>query len=198
MKYLEFVKDNFDSPGFPVFRMSDLKTALGLKGIKPGYLRRMVNYLLHKRRIIRITKGTYTFHDDISVVGFAFTPFYYGLENALTIRKLWDQNTNPAVITWRNIRTGQRRFGDGNYSVHRISKRLFFGYELIRYYDFWLPVSDCEKTLIDLVYFGHDIDEEVLAVLRKAIDRAKLDEYLKSYGAVTRKAVYSQLHGVQK
>ena len=68
-----------------------------------------------------MAKGVYTFHNDITVVGFAFKPFYYGLENALTILKLWDQNTNPVVITWKNVRAGERKFGDGNYLVQRLA-----------------------------------------------------------------------------
>lgn len=198
MKYLAFVKENFDDPGFPVFRTRDLKAAPGLRGIKQNYLKRTINYLMHRHQIRRITRGTYTFHDDVSVAGFAFAPFYYGLENAMTLRKLWDLNTNPDVVTWRNVRTGARKSGGGNYSVHRISRRLFFGYDLVRYYDFWIPVSDCEKTLIDLAYFKHSIDEESLASFKKAIDRGRLDKYLKSYGGAARKAVYLQLHGAHK
>ncbi len=182
MKYMEFVRKNFNDAKFPVFSLTDLRVSLGLNGMRPAYLKRMVNYLMKKGEIRRITKGVYTFHDDITVAGFGFRPFYYGLENALTIRKLWEQNTNPVVITCRNVRTGTRKFGNGNYLINHISKEFFFGYEFIRYYDYWIPVSDYEKTLIDLVYFGHYIRDDVLLLLRKHIANSKLEGYLAPYG----------------
>ncbi len=189
MKYLKFVRGNFDDPKFPVFSISDLRASLGLMGIKQAYLKRMLNYLSRKGEVVRVAKGAYTFHNDITVVGFAFKPFYYGLENALTILKLWDQNTNPVVITWKNVRAGERKFGDGNYLVQRLSRKLFFGYELVRYYDFWVPVSDCEKTLIDLVYYKHHISGDVLASFKKQIDRRRLNAYLKMYPPRVKSAV---------
>ena len=69
-------------------RLYEIRTVLKLKGISDGYLKRMINYLLGKGELKRITSGIYTLHDDIMVAGFAFQPFYYGLESALTIRKL--------------------------------------------------------------------------------------------------------------
>lgn len=189
MKYLGFVRKNFDDPKFPVFTIGDLRASLGLMGIGNAYLLRILNYLSRRGEITRVGRGVYTFHDDITVVGFAYEPFYYGLENALTLRKFWDQNTNPIVVTWRDVRRGVRRFGDGSYTVKHLDKRLFFGHELVRYYDLWIPVSDAEKTLIDLVYFRHQISEDALALLRKSIDRKKLDAYLKRYSRIVRKRV---------
>jgi hypothetical protein len=56
---------------------------------------------------------------------------------------------------------------------------MFFGFEMIKYFDHWIPVSDVEKTFIDFVYFKEPLQEEVLAEIRKRIDRKKLDGYLK-------------------
>jgi predicted transcriptional regulator of viral defense system len=181
MKYLKFVRENFNDSKFPVFKLSELRTSLGLRGISDSYLKRMVNYLSGRNEIKRVIKGVYTFHDDISVVGFAFKPFYYGLENALTIRKLWEQSTNPVVITTKNVRTGIRKFGDGNYNVERLDRKLFFGYELVKYYDFWIPVSDYEKTLIDFVYFNHEIRKDVLVMIKRSLNRDRLNNYLGLY-----------------
>lgn len=181
MKYIRYVREHFGDSGFPVVTLSDLRTALKAKKISDAYLKRLVNYLMHNGELKRITKGTYTLHDEITVVGFAFQPFYYGLENALTIRKLWEQSTNPIVITPKKVRGGVRKFGDNNYVVQRINKKLFFGYELIKYYDFWIPVSDPEKTLIDFVYFKHYLRSDALKELKRTIDKKKLAIYLKRY-----------------
>ncbi len=181
MKYIEYLRRHFNDPKSPVMTLREMKTTLKLKGIKLSYLKRLINYLIKKNEIIRITKGVYTFHDEITVVGFAFRPFYYGIENALTIKGLWEQGTTPIVITPRNVRQGVRKFGTGNYSIFKIKKQFFFGFELIKYYDFWIPVSDYEKTLIDLIYYKRHIRDDVLKELKKKIDRKKLMEYLKVY-----------------
>ncbi len=181
MKYIEYVREHFGDTGFPVVKLSDLRTALKSKKISDAYLKRLVNYLMRSGELKRITKGTYTLHNEITVVGFAFQPFYYGLENALTIRKLWEQGTNPIVVTPKKARTGIRRFEDNNYVVQRINKKLFFGYELIKYYEFWIPVSDPEKTLLDFVYFRHHLREDVLKELKHMIKKERLVTYLKEY-----------------
>ena len=38
---------------------------------------------------------------------------------------------------------------------------MFFGYTLLQYEQFYVPFSDIEKTLIDLVYFGIKVPDEV-------------------------------------
>lgn len=181
MKYIEYLRKHFNDSKSPVMTLREVKTTLKLKGIKLSYLKRLINYLIKKNEIIRITKGVYTFHNEITVVGFAFRPFYYGIENALTIKGLWEQGTTPIVITPRNVRQGVRKFGTGNYSIFKIKKQFFFGFELIKYYDFWIPVSDYEKTLIDMIYYKRHIRDDVLKELKKKIDRKKLMEYLQVY-----------------
>ena len=191
MKYISYVREHFKDPGFPVVRLYEIRTALKPKGIGDGYLKRMINYLLGRGELKRITSGVYTLHDDIMVVGFAFQPFYYGLESALTIRKLWEQGANPVVMTTRKVRQGMRALDNSNYLVKRVSRRLFFGYELVRYYDFWIPVSDIEKTLIDLVYSGHHVRADVIAQIRLNADRARLRKYLEAYNKSIRDKVWA-------
>jgi predicted transcriptional regulator of viral defense system len=186
MKYIKYVREHYNDPKSPVVTIQEMRTILNPKGIKAAYLKRLINYLMKNGEMKRITKGIYTFHDDITVVGFAFRPFYYGLENALTIRKIWEQGTNPTIITPNHVRSGQRKFGNGNYNVLKIKKSQFFGYDLIKYYDFWTPVSDYEKTLIDFVYFNHYLRNDVLETIKLELDKKKLDEYLKAYTSKTR------------
>lgn len=181
MKYLSYVRENFGGPGFPVVEFSELRTALKPKGISDAYLKRMVNYLVGKGELKHITKGVYTFHDDITVVGFAFRPFYYGMENALTVMGLWEQGTNPIVVTPKKVKIGMRKFGSANYRIQRIRQELFFGYDLVKYYDFWIPVSDAEKTLLDLLYFRHYVRNDVLKSIVGNINAEKMDGYLARY-----------------
>ena len=65
--------------------------------------------------------------------------------------------------------------------VHRIDRKYFFGFELLKYGGFWIPVSDTEKTLIDFVYFRHYLRADVLHKLAKSADRRKIRRYLKMY-----------------
>ncbi|EQD66731.1 transcriptional regulator, partial [mine drainage metagenome] len=81
----------------------------------------------------------------------AFLPFYYGLEDALSLRGFWEQETNPVIITPRKVRNGVRQFDSRNYVVRRIDRKMFFGYTFVNYEEFYIPVSDTEKTLIDLI-----------------------------------------------
>lgn len=189
MKYIKYVREHFDDAGFPVVSMRELRTALKLKGISDQYLKRLTNYLLKRGELVRIRKGFYTLQDDITVVGFAFRPFYYGLENALTIRKIWDQGTNPIIITPLSVRNGTRKFDKGNYEVCRINREKFFGYDLVKYYDFWIPVSDYEKTIIDFIYFKHQLGNDSIKKLERRLDRKKLNSYLKFYDSHTRRKI---------
>ena len=141
----------------------------------------MLHNLESRGEIERITKGIYTFHSDISVVGFAFRPFYYGLEYALYVHGFSEQGSNPVVITSRKVRNGIRKFRDRNYVVHRMAREHFLGYQLVKSGNFWVPVSDPEKTLIDMIYFRHYLPESLLKTLLNAAENKKIDAYLEGY-----------------
>lgn len=177
MKYVKEVRERFKSA--PAFTITDLRVFLGKKGISREYLYLLVHNLLVKGEIKRISRGVYTFRGDVEVVGFGFRPFYYGLQEALSLLNLWEQETNPVVITPRKVRSGVRSFEGANYVVKRISRRMFFGFKMMRYEDFWIPVSDVEKTLIDFVYFKQPLSKEAVAEIKKRADKKTLNEYLK-------------------
>ncbi|MBI5635756.1 hypothetical protein HY993_02215 [Candidatus Micrarchaeota archaeon] len=171
----------------PAFSITQLKTLFGTKKISREYLHLLVHNLLKRKKIYRITKGAYSFSDDTQVVGFAFEPFYYGLQDALSLHGLWEQETNPIVITPRRVRSGLRKFCGSNYVVRRIGRKMFFGYAMMKYGDFYIPVSDPEKTLIDFAHYGAPLDGNARKELRKKIDKKKLLEYLKKTPEKTRK-----------
>ncbi len=182
MKYARYIKEHFSKPDFPVFRISDIKIQFQNAHISEGYIYLMLHNLVKRGEAIRITRSIYTLHKDSVVVGFAFAPFYYGLENALSIRGISNQGTNFIVVTPRNVRTGIRTFKGRNYRVQRIQKQHMFGYETIKYGEFWIQVSDVEKSLIDILYFQKGIRDELLNEIIPKINRNKLKNYLKRYG----------------
>ncbi len=189
MKYIGDVRKQFNSPRFPVFRASELRTI----GIGKDYVKRLAHLLIAKGEIIRITRGIYTFHDNAYVVGFAFSPFYYGLEDALRIRGLSEQGTNPLVVTTRNVRGGLRKFGESNYVIYKIEKEYFFGYNMEKRDGFWVPVSDLEKTVIDMLYFQGGIRDELWPGILERLDRKRIREYLKRYDAKFGKRVLDEI-----
>ncbi len=158
-----------------------------------GYLNLLIHNMLKSKRVFRISRGVYSFHDDPQVVGFAFRPFYYGLQDALSFHGLWEQETNPAVITVRRVRSGLRSYENGNYVVRRIGRKMFFGFESVKYGDYWMPVSDVEKTLIDLVYFKQHITADLKKEFRKRVRRDKLAQYLKKCPKYVRRKVNAVL-----
>ena len=181
MKYAKMFESTFKRVDYPVFTFRDAKLALEKKGITGSYLRLMLHKHYASGRIKRITKGVYTFHDDAIVVGFAFQPFYYGLESALSILGVSTQASNNIVMTTRNVRAGIRSFQGRNYRIIRIESRLLFGFSTIKAGDFWAPVSDLEKTVIDMLYFKVPIREELYPEISKKLDKRKFEEYLKRF-----------------
>jgi predicted transcriptional regulator of viral defense system len=187
MKYLAMIREQFANT--PVFSVRDLLVFLQKKGISRKYARLLLHNLEKKGEIERINKGIYSFKKDLMVAGFAFSPFYYGLQEALSLRNLWEQETNPIIITTKKARPGTRQIMESNILVRRISKKMFFGYEMQKYYDYWIPVSDMEKTLIDFAYFKEQLDKIALQEIKQKIDKKKLEEYLKLCPKQTRKKV---------
>ncbi len=124
----------------------------------------------------------YTFSYDEAVAGFAFPPFYYGLQYALTIHRFWTQMSSPVIITTTKAVPGVLESMSVSVTVRRISKDMFFGFEYIKYSGIFVPVSDLEKTLVDMVYYGIGLDNaEVRELVRKA-NKAKLNSYAKKAG----------------
>lgn len=177
MKYLKELRREFAKK--PFFTIRDLKVFLQNKRISNSYLFVLIHNLSKSGELKRIARGFYSFQEEIEVVGFAFSPFYYGLQEALSLRNLWEQETNPVIITPRRVRVGVRGFAGRNFLVKRIERKMFFGFETLKYYDFWIPVSDAEKTLIDFVYFREHLPKEALKEIKTKIRPVVLKNYLK-------------------
>ena len=175
MKCADILRKNLSKQ--PIFSTHDVKKLLPSTSKEYVYL--LLHNLLQKKEMYRISSGIYSFHEEMIIVGFAYSPFYYGLQQALSIHGLWEQEVNPVVITPRKVRDGMRKFEGNNYFIRRVSRDMFFGYEMIKYSGFWVPVSDVEKTLIDMVYYRQYIGKELEKEFRKRVDSKKLCVYLK-------------------
>jgi len=183
IKYISNIRKFFKES--PVVSMDSLKKFINKKNKKYIYI--IINNLIKKKKINKITKGFYTIYEDPSLAVFCFKPSYLGLQDALSVHGLWEQETVPIIITTRKIRPGKRKIFEMNVLLRRIDKKYFFGFDYVKQGDFYFSVSDVEKTLIDMLYFKQRIEPEVLNNFRKRIDRKKFISYLKVYPKKFRK-----------
>src|SRR3989338_10224266 len=189
IKYIDDIRKFFKKS--PVVDIGSLKRFITKKN--KDYIYLVINNLLRKKEIKRITKGYYTIHEDPSLIVFCFKPSYLGLQNAMSFHNLWEQETVPVILTARNVRSGRREVFGANVIVRKIDKKYLFGFEYYKDGDFYFPYSDIEKTFIDMVYFKQPLDKEVIAEFRKKIDKKKLNKYLERYPERFRKKINNVL-----
>jgi len=158
-----------------------------------SYAYLLLNYLVKKGEVFRITKGYYSIQSDPTLLVLCIKPSYLGLEDALSFHNLWEQETIPVIITPRKIRQGERKVLGHNVLIRRILPKYFFGWDLVKYGNFLVPVSDVEKTLIDLVYFRKRIDKHLARRFKKRVDRKRLAGYLGKYPEWVRRKVWEIL-----
>ncbi|MBU3957694.1 MAG: hypothetical protein KKB25_01325 [Nanoarchaeota archaeon] len=166
----------------PVVDIRSVKMLVG----GSGYAYLIINNLLKRGEIKRIAKGYYSIHDDPVLAAYCFKPCYIGLEEAMSFHGIWEQETNVILITTKKIRRGTRKIFGTNAMIRNILPKYFFGFDYFKYGDFVVPISDVEKTFIDMVYFrqiGKGFDRKILGEFRKRIDSKKLNSYLKKYPA---------------
>lgn len=160
---------------------------------KTQYAKILVASLVTQGKIRKITKGFYTKHNDNSLSVFCFKPAYLGLQAALSFHDLWEQEAIPIIITIRKTRLGIREILGGNVFIRRMSPKYFFGFEYYPEGDFYLPYSDVEKTLIDMVVFNETLSSAVLKEIQKKMKMKKLEKYLAHYPPKIQKQVWEKL-----
>lgn len=190
-KYVSEVLNFFKKT--PVVSSKDIRLIVNKKKTKKSYLYLFIHNLIKSGKIKRITKGFYTIHDDPTFAVFCFKPAYIGLQDSLSIHKLWEQESNVVIITGKKVRNGIRDILDSNVLLRRMKTKYIFGYDLIEYDKFYIPVSDIEKTLIDFVYFKESLDKGVVKEIKKKINLGKIKKYLRFYPKRIRKLVLKLL-----
>ena len=158
-----------------------------------GYAKLLVSGLIKKNKIIKLTKGFYTKHNEIGLSVFCFKPAYLGLQSALSYHKVWEQETIPVIITSKKVRVGTRRIGENNILVRKTDKKYFFGWSFEKEGQFYFPYSDLEKTAIDMFVFRQELSPETFEKVRKKLNMNKLKKYLKNYSLKTQRNILSRL-----
>lgn len=186
IKYIDKVRTLFNKS--PVVSVTSLKNILG-----KDYTYLLLHNMVRKGEIHRIARGFYSRHDDSTVSVFCFKPAYLGLQNALSVHDLWEQETNIIILTTKIVREGSRKVCGSNVLIRRIPKNLFFGIEYKQYGELYVPVSDIEKTFLDLSYFRQPIDRGLIETFKKKMDIKRVKEYLKKYDKVFQRQILSVL-----
>lgn len=179
MKYKKDFIKHFGN--FPLFSFNDAYLFLSKMGSSKDYIRKLISLMLKREEIYRITKGYYTLNKDPEVIGYAFKPFYYGLGYALNHYNLSEQQANVTIVTTKKVRVGVRNIFGTNTMVRKIPKELYFGYRTVKGENFYFPVSDIEKTLLDMLYFDYVTEAYVYVNLFKKLNRQRINIYLKRY-----------------
>lgn len=187
MKYEKEFKAYFSK--VQIFTFRDAKRFLKKMGASDSYIKLFMHIQTRRHQLLRVSKGCYTFMKNDAIVGFAFSPFYYGMEHALTIHRLWDQTTNPVIITTKKARPGVRTAIGIPVIVRRISKHMFFGVVYLEYGGIFVPVSDVEKTLMDFIHFKVGIGEEYMLRMLDNCDVPKLRKYSKAFSKIERRSL---------
>ena len=118
IKHLTKIKEYLKKT--PVFSLKSLQKIIGKKG---NYVYLLVKNLVGKGEINRIVPGFYSLYDDPILTVFCFKPAYLGLQEALSVHNLWEQETNVLILTSRKVRPGVREVFGNNVLIRKINPR---------------------------------------------------------------------------
>ena len=180
MKYEKAFRDYFSK--LTLFSADDAYRFLSRYGADYPYSKVFLHNMVTSGKLHRIKKGIFTFSRNEALYGFAYRPFYYGMEFALSIRKLWTQQANPVIMTLTRANAGVRNILGTNVIIRRIAENAFFGFEYLNYMDLFIPVSRPEKIFLDFIYYGVNLDRETLINLVNIIQPDVLKEYARKLG----------------
>ncbi|MEM3984674.1 MAG: hypothetical protein QXJ35_01740 [Candidatus Micrarchaeaceae archaeon] len=178
---------------FKTFTFNDAKMALRdrHRNISDKTIQVTLSRMATRKRIYSLTKGVYSLEKRDEIVGFASTPFYYGGLAALMIRDMIDDQVKMEIMTTHRVRVSLIAVFGGSSTVvlHHIPRKYYFGFEDLKYGDIVVPVSDPEKTLIDLFYYRVRLAIQDYSELLRAVNTKKLVRYLKVYNKRTARIV---------
>jgi len=195
-KYLDEIEDILRKS--PVVNLSSITRMMRSKKKIKQYQKHVLRNKLRKGKIKRLTKGCYTMHDNPSLAVFCFKPSYLGLQDALSLHELWEQETIPVILTAATVRQGIRDVLGTNVLIRRIDRKYLFGFDYYKQGETYLPYSDIEKTFIDMVYFKQPISSEAMKNIAKRIDAGKLKLYLRTYSNKFRDSITKRLEEIKK
>jgi len=190
-KYLKDIETLFKKS--PVVSYNSITKIIRNKKPQNQYSKQLIRNLILKGKVRKLTKGYYTSHNDPSLSVFCFKPAYLGLQDALSFHNLWEQETIPIIVTSARVRPGIRRVLGYNVLLRRIDKRYFFGFDYYKENELYMPYSDIEKTLIDIIHFKEKLSVELIKEIEKKINKRRFKSYLNRYPKIFRRRVLNMI-----
>lgn len=180
----------------PVVSFDSVEKIVAGRKNKKQYAKILIKNLIAKGKMKKLAKGWYTAKDDILLSVFCFQPAYFGLQDALSFHGLTEQETIPVIVTTQRVKQGIRKIMGSNVLVRRIKKDYFFGFESHGQSGMYLPYSDIEKTLIDLIYFKENLSPETFKGIMKKVNLKKMENYLKKYPKKLQKIMKGRMRNI--
>lgn len=152
---------------------------------KDEYAYTFLNRMQKKGKIKKIIKGKYTTQDDIYLIATnLFTPCYLSFWACAYFKGYTEQIVNTIQIATTQQKK-EIEFENYKINFHKLNKNFFFGYEKLKYGNFFIFLAEDEKLIIDSVY-----KEELMGnfgEIKKVFENAKINEkkvieYLKKIG----------------
>ncbi|MDH7476205.1 MAG: hypothetical protein QHH09_01900 [Microgenomates group bacterium] len=182
LNYALVVKKIYES-GLYLFNNKTLKDIIESK--KESTYFKYLSRLIKEKILIKIERDKYILAkaniSDFELANFLLVPSYISFETALNFWGVISQF--PYEITSATIKkTRIKKYGEKIFSYSRLSKNLFFGYELINNY----LIANLEKALLDQLYFVSkgikkiNFEELDLSKLKKTIFKEYLENYPKT------------------
>jgi predicted transcriptional regulator of viral defense system len=151
--------------GLPVFRLGDVNQIVENR----IYAKKIIKRMLESGMIFKIKKGLYTFYDDPFMVStFILKPSYVSSVSALYYFHRITQIPRHVFCSTPK-RTKTYYFIT---QIHFLHTDWFFGFELIEYKNFKIPVATPEKAIID------SIGNVPLSLIEEAFDEIDIERML--------------------
>lgn len=172
----------------PVFSLSDLSQVIQNR----GYAKKVLSRMVRNKKIMRVKKDLYTFHDDAFLIAtFLWRPSYISGVSALSYHHRITQIPKE-VFCVTSKSTREYAFVEKIRFHHT---KFFFGFEAAKYQGFDIPVATPEKAIIDCI---GAVPVSVIDEAFEEIDAELVVRYLKRIkksSIVKRVGYLLQMHG---
>jgi len=154
---MNFIQFNEKMASFSIFSLKDIKK------VDPSFDRRRLSEWQEKGYIKKVVKNFYVFSDLqikeqslFLIANQIYEPSYVSLEMAFS----WHHLIPEGVYTITSVtskKTTEFKTEFGNFNYKHIKATLLFGYDLVKYDNRNILISDIEKTVLDYIYFNSQI-----------------------------------------
>jgi len=137
-----------------------------------------------QKKIFRVKKGYYSLQkiENKFQLQRVYNETYIGLHSALEYYGSTTQRFNNLDLITKN-RLNEQKIENTRIQFHKVSSKLFFGYERATINKTKVFISSIEKTLIDCIYFSSKVYltdiNEFIRKNKKTINRETMIVYLK-------------------